>query len=447
MTQQLSSRLRWQLSLLWALEWGVSGAVLTYLPLYLTGQGINEQQLGMLMAVSAVGLWVAPFVVGQICDRWMAMERYLAISHLVGAAALVSIPVAVDRFDPESGENFLPLLILLGGYACAYLPTVPLASALTFRHLPDPDRQFGGIRVWGTVGWVGAGWLLSIWLGQVSAYQVIDQTFAGEETVRGTLETVRLALGWMRGPESADSFRLAAMLSLLLSSFCLFLPRTPPPAPEESSIAPLVVLKMFANRTFLVLIATSFVLATIVPFYALAVPHLLSVRGVSSAWVPAVMTAGQLSEFPSLILLHVLLKRMGMKRTFALGIIAWIFRYLIFAIDGPVWLIVAGISLHGVCHVFLIIVVQLYVDQACPRDTRASAQNLFGFITLGIAMPAGFLLSGALGQYCRISDAADARYGIFFGLPAVLLCAVLWAFNRFFQIDSAASAQERSTPR
>ena len=166
-----------------------------------------------------------------------------------------------------------------------------------------------------------------------------------------------------------------------------------------------------------------------IPFYALAVPQLLNAKGIDSAWVPALMTMGQISEFPALLLLGLLRRSLGIKRIFELGILAWVVRYAMFAVNGPVWLTLAGVSLHGICHVFLIVVVQLYVDQTCPRDTRASAQNLFGLVTLGIGMPLGFLASGYLGQLCAISHLELARYELFFGVPAFVLCLIFWIFR------------------
>ena len=125
--------LRWRLSLLWLLEWGITGALLTYLPLYFTKHDVPLEEVGPLLAVGAVGLWIAPIVTGQICDRWMAIQRYLSLAHLFGGITLLMIPVAV-----EAGWKDV-VFWLLGLFAALYLPTMPLASALTFRHLPRPE--------------------------------------------------------------------------------------------------------------------------------------------------------------------------------------------------------------------------------------------------------------------------------------------------------------------
>ncbi|MFN0196020.1 MAG: MFS transporter, partial [Planctomycetaceae bacterium] len=219
MSARLPWTVRWRLSILWALQWGITGTILTYLPLYLTQSGLNADQQGQLMAVTAIGLWVAPLLVGQVADRWLATERYLALSHFVGGVTLSCLPYATRVFQ-ETNSNFLVLMGLVGLYAVAYFPTVALASSLSFRHMSDPQSQFGKVRVWGTVGWMLAGLSLSCWLGQADVLSWLrDSIPAGENAWH------RLAgfLDWLPTPTSSDCFRMAAILSFALSSFCVFL--------------------------------------------------------------------------------------------------------------------------------------------------------------------------------------------------------------------------------
>jgi Na+/melibiose symporter-like transporter len=228
-------------------------------------------------------------------------------------------------------------------------------------------------------------------------------------------------------PTSADSFRIAAVLSFMLSSFCVLLPATPPlrTGKGKGKVAPLETLAMFKNPQFTLMISISFALAVVVPTYSYAVPRLLENLGIHADWVPAVMTVGQISEFPALILLPLCLRKLKMKATFALGILAWVVRYTLFAFDIPMGLILFGIALHGVCHVYLVIVIQLYVDHQCRPDLRASAQNLFAFVTMGVAMPVGFLLAGKLGQIFKLDDPAKANYRDFFFIAAAAMAVLL----------------------
>ena len=431
MSESLPWHLRWRLSVLWALQWGITGAILTYLPLYFTEHKLDSVQIGQLMAVSAIGLLVAPLVVGQVCDRWLSSNKYLAMAHLVGGLTLLSVPLAAEIYR-ESQSNFGTLLLLVTIYAIAYFPTIPLASSLSFRHLPDPDSQFSKVRIWGTVGWVISGLLLSIWLGQADVLIWLRSTFPNQEPV---IEGYEVFLARFGEPSSADAFRIAAVLSFMLSSFCILLPATPPlrTGKARGKVAPLETLAMFKDRQFSLMIAISFALAVVVPTYSYAVPRLLENLNVESDWVPAVMTVGQISEFPALILLPFCLRKLKLKTTFALGILAWVVRYTIFASDLPMALILFGIALHGVCHVYLVIVIQLYVDQKCRPDLRASAQNLFAFFTMGVAMPIGFLLAGALSSFFNLDDSARADYRGFFFVAAAAMAVLLVIY--WFSVD------------
>jgi hypothetical protein len=121
---------------------------------------------------------------------------------------------------------------------------------------------------------------------------------------------------------------------------------------------------------------------------------------------------------------------------------AWLVRYAFFAVEHPVWLVLTGIGLHGVCHVFLIIVIQLYVDRRCRSDLRASAQNLFAFITMGIGLPIGFLAAGRLAEWCYDAETRQTNYQVLFSVAALAVLAVLAIYWKWFRL-SEESAEER----
>jgi MFS family permease len=434
-------RLRWRLSLLWALQWGITGALLTYVSLYFEVNQLALADVGPVMAVGGVGMWVAPFVVGQICDRWMATERYLAIAHLIGGFTLLAIPLAVDVYR-ETQSNYNVILALFALYAAAYVPTIALATALTLRHLPNPKRQFGGVRVWGTIGWVIAGVGLSVWL---ERHSVHTWTVARYPDWRPTLEEMESFFHWLPAPDSRHAFHISAMLSFVLSTFCIFLPHTPPARTPRSQVAPVDVLRMFTRRSFVQLIFASSLLSLVIPLYNYVTPPLLTQLGFSRDWIPAVMTIGQISEPPALLLLSILLRRFGLKAVFGIGIAAWLLRYLIFALAawllaGPdkelaaesAW-VLAGIALHGICHVFLIIVIQLFLDAECPADLRNSVQNLFAFLTLGVAMPIGMLLSQPLIRAATDPTTRTVDYTTVFLAASAVLAVLMLVFWRWFE--------------
>lgn len=427
MSSRLNWNLRWRLSVLWLLEWGITGAVMTYLPIYWESIRLSKQQQSQLYAVMAVGLWVAPFVVGQVADRWLAIEKLLAISHFLGGISLYVLATGMELYK-ETGANFQSLLWMVGIFAVAYIPTVPLVSALCFRHLPEPDAQFGKVRVWGTVGWMIGGLSLSFWLEREQVFTWLGAHHPGWSIVGPVHEFFRM----LPRPQESDCFRMSAILSFALSSFCVFLPHTPPSKKPRGQVAPLAVLGMFRDRTFALFIGISCLLAVlVVPLYNMAVPPLLNKLGVSGNWVPTVMLIGQVSEFPALLLLSYLLRHLGLKVIFALGIAAWAVRYGFFSAGAPWSLVMTGLALHGVCHVFLIIVAQLYLDSQCPKDLRASAQNLLSFITLGVGFPVGTLLGGVL----RETFKENAQ--MLFAAPAVAAIFLLVLFWKMVNFPAA----------
>lgn len=428
MAGRLTWSLRWRLSMLWFLQWGITGTLMTYLPILWESIELSKREQGQLMAVTAIGLWVAPLVIGQVADRWLSIEICLALSHLIGGLALTALANTVSR-GPEAGIPFPMLLVLVGMFAAAYFPTVSLATTLCFRQLSDPDSQFGKVRVWGTVGWMVSGVFLSVWLarGDVLAWlrAVAPQSFV--------LPVQEL---FANLPESskADCFRISSALSFMLSGLCLFMPHTPPLHAHGDRVAPLAVLGMFRDRNFSLFFFVSFLIsALIVPLYSLAVPPLLQSMGVPGSWVPTVMLVGQFSEFPALLLLPLCLKRLGLKATFAMGIGAWALRYAIFAIGAPWWLVLAGLGLHGVCHVYLIIVVQLYIDSQARKDLRASVQALLSFVALGVGMPVGMLLGGWLYEKFVYSTTLF----VVPSLAAVLVLLLFW-----WSVDMPAPPEE-----
>ena len=198
---------------------------------------------------------------------------------------------------------------------------------------------------------------------------------------------------------------------------------------------------MFGDKTFSQLIVISFLLALVVPFYSVAAPQLLLQLEYEADWIPALMTLGQISEFPALILLPFFLKRFGLKTTFALGMIGWLLRYAFFVAEEPSSLILTSIALQGVCHVFLIIVIQLYIDSRARADLRTSAQNLFAFLTMGIAMPLGFLVAGKFGTWLTDSGSGETNFQIFFLVPSIAILVLLFLFYQLVDIDEGMGQQ------
>jgi nucleoside transporter len=293
-------------------------------------------------------------------------------------------------------------------YCLLYAPTLALTNSVAMINLKDSEKEFGAIRVWGTIGWIAAGLALSGW-----------------RTAGTGNQSIMMA---------GDMLFLAGVFSMAMALQAFMLPRTPPQKEGVKPWAFLESMKMLKAKHFAIFIAITFVVSTELEFfYILTAPFLQSASiGVSPANLPAVMTIAQIAEiFVMAFMLSWALKRYGMRRTLAIGVVAWPIRYIIFAIGGPAWLVIASLALHGFCYVFFFVAAFIYVDKVAPPDIRASAQSMIAIVALGLGRFLGSLFAGEV-QELFTTEAGTNWTGVFL-VPCslTLLCAV--AFLLFFQ--------------
>lgn len=394
---------RIQLGLMMFLQYAIWGAWAPVLSVYLLGDlGFSGTQVGFIYGLLPLATIIAPFAGGQIADRWLSSEKLIAALQAGGGLLLLYASTLRD---------YPALATVMFLYFLLYAPTLALTNSVAMSNLADSAKEFGRIRVWGTVGWIAAGWLLSAWragtVGQVAA--------------------------------AGDMLLLGGVFSLVMGLQSLLLPRTPPRKDATKPWAFLEAVRMLRDRNFAIFMAISFVVATELQFYyVLTAPFLESARiGISSARVPAVMTVAQLAEI--LVMAFVLswfLARHGMRATLALGVIAWPVRYVIFAIGSPWWLVVASLTLHGFCYVFFFVAAFIYVDGVAPPDIRASAQSLIAIVTLGVGSFVGTNFAGWILQTFTEAGATDWRSVFLVPCAITVLCAA--AYLLFFRDERAA---------
>lgn len=411
----LDSGLRARLSLMMFLQYAIWGAWLPLLWPFLNGsKGFDGGQIGDIFAVGAVGAIIAPFIAGQIADRWFNTETFLGISHVVGAV------IAWQLATADSYEEFLTYSLL---YSLVYSPTLPLTNSLAFHHLPDRDRDFGPVRVWGTVGWIAAGIIIGQWL--LAEYAGGDVSNAGSEAVLA---------GY------ADSFRLSAILGVLLGAFCFFgLPSTPPSEgnQQNASFEALGEIKMQPLLTLFVLAVP---VSCIHQFYFVHTSSFLgqmqtnlagqdladSFNAVFGIGGGGLMTIGQMTEIGVLAVIPLIAKSVSRKSLLLVGLIAYALRMAIFTYapamgDNAFMLVLLGVGLHGFCFGCFIFVAFMVVDEEASADVRASAQSLFNLVIIGIGVIVGSKIAGYTNDWAtaKVSESSlwYEKFSYLFSVP------------------------------
>jgi nucleoside transporter len=430
MAPPMSSALQAKLSLMMFLQYAIWGAWLPLLYPFLSGhRGFTAGQISDMFAVGAAGAIVAPFVAGQIADRYFDTEKYLALSHIAGGLLVWQL----GRI-----EGYRDFLVFSLAYSLLYSPTMPLTNSLAFHHMPDRDRDFGRVRVWGTVGWIAAGIGIGQWL--LRRHTPAD----------GALEEVLAA----QQAGMADAFRLSGLLGVTMGFFCWFLPHTPPQRGERRS-ATAEALAAVRRQPLATLFLLAVPISCIHQFYFVHTSLFLGlVQARTGAGAAAelgetisrvfgvggggLMTLGQMSEVACIAAMPFLTRRYSRKALLLAGTAAYAARMALFAYAGEIsgalgiseiLVAIAGVVLHGPVFAFWIFLAFLIVDEETTGDVRASAQSLFNLIIVGVGIIVGSKLAGLAAERATLaSGELDYTRLFFYPLWAALAClAVLWA--------------------
>ncbi|SFG66580.1 MFS transporter [Pedobacter insulae] len=409
----MNSTIRIKLSFMMFLEffiWGSWFVTLgTFLASNLTASG---SQTASVFSTQSWGAIIAPFIIGLIADRYFNAEKILGFLHIVGAVLMYQMYNATDI------AVFYPYVF---GYMVLYMPTLALVNSVSFNQMKDPEKEFSIIRIWGTLGWIGAGLLISFYFHWDSK----------EATADGLLK---------------NTFLMAGVASLILGLFSFVLPKTPPKATtgEKVSISELLgldALKLLKDRNFLIFFISSILICIPLAFYYQNANLFLSTIGVDNP--TGKMTIGQVSEVLFLLFLPVFFKKFGFKRTILVGMLAWAIRYAFFAYGNSgelSFLLILGIALHGICYDFFFVSGQIYTNSKAGEKFKSSAQGLITLATYGVGMLIGFEVAGFISDSYKVAD-GTMDWKMIWIIPAGIALVVFLLFALLFNDKTKADAK------
>lgn len=394
---------RSQLSLMMFLQFFIWGGWFVTLGTFLGKTlGASGAETGAAFGTQSWGAIIAPFIIGLIADKYFNAERILGVLHLIGAVLMYQLSRAGDF------GQFYPYVL---AYMIAYMPTLALVNSVSFRQMEDPAKQFPIIRVWGTIGWIVAGLVISF----------VFKWDSQEGIAQGLLR---------------NTFLMTAIASAALGLFSFTLPKTPPRLlGGEANIKDklgLSALGMLKDRNFLVFFISSVLICIPLAFYYQNTNPFLVESGVGNP--TGLMTLGQASEVLFMLLLPVFLVRYGIKKTLLVGMLAWVVRYLMFAYgdaDARLFMLVTGIVLHGICYDFFFVSGQIYTDSKAGVAHQSAAQGLITLATYGVGMLVGFQAAGLITDKFVVAGGHDWQNIWIY--PALFAAAVFVLFLLAFK--------------
>ncbi|MGY3052904.1 nucleoside transporter [Pedobacter sp. UYEF25] len=412
---------RFKLSSMMFLEFFIWGAWFVTLGTFL-GNNLKASgaETGAVFSTQSWGAIVAPFIVGLIADRYFNAEKILGILHLIGAVLMYQMYVAPDI------TTFYPYVL---GYMIIFMPTLALVNSVSFNQMKDPEKEFSSIRIWGTLGWIIAGLLISYFFHWDSK----------EGTETGLLK---------------NTFLMAGIVSLVLGLFSFTLPKTPPKISADqkitvSDVLGLDALKLLKDRNFLIFFISSILICIPLAFYYQNANPFLSNIGVANP--TGKMTIGQASEVIFLLFLPIFFKRFGFKFTILIGMLAWAVRYALFAYGNAgelSFMLIIGIALHGVCYDFFFVSGQIYTNSKAGEKFKSSAQGLITLATYGVGMLIGFAVAGKISDAYKATD-GSMDWKMIWIIPAgiALLVFVLFALTFNEKTKNNINNEEEATSK
>jgi nucleoside transporter len=393
-----------RLSIMMFLQFFIWGAWYATGGNYMKSHGMGNV-IYLAYMTSATGAIVSPFFLGMIADRFFPVQKVLGWMHILSGIFVFSAPFFAEG-SFVSTPLFLGFLLL---HMLCYMPTVNLAAATAFHLLDNREKQFPIIRLFGTIGWIAAGFIVSKLL---------------------------------QGDATAMPMRISGIGGLLMGLYCFTLPHIPPAgAGKKISFRDVIGADAFAklkSGPFIIFIISLLLISVPFAAYFSYVPVFLHAAHIAS---PAFkMTFGQMSEILFLLILPWFFARFGLKWVLLTGMLAWVCRYALFAYAAPDaigWMIMAGIVLHGCCYDFVYVAGQIYIDKKATPEIRAQAQGLFVLVSYGVGQGLGTLAAGWIFNNIVGNSSSLLQWQHFWIVPLYFAAVVTMLFVFGFREESS----------
>jgi nucleoside transporter len=433
---------RGRLSVMMFLEFVIWGAWLPLIFGYLPSLKFDETQQALILSAFPVAAIVGMFFSNEFADRNFAQERVLAFSHFVGGLAMVGLAFT---------KSFWPFFLLMIVHCLLYVPTISITNSIAFANLKDAQKEFGLVRLWGTIGWIAAAWPFT--------FILVDYDAVRAANPQGLVEWIGTALeNGLKGKAFEDATRWTYIVSggaaLALAAFSLALPHTPPKKAEqaENKLAWLEAVRLLKHPFVLILWLVTLVDAFVHQTYFIWTGRFLEGAvdkggaGIASNWVMPVMSIGQIAEIGTMVFLGWTLKRLGWTWTMVAGILGHAARFAVYAFFPESPAMIIGVQvLHGICYAFFFATVYIFVEEFFPKDARASAQGLFNVMILGIGALTANMLWPYLSKWMFVREGATDFRNLFL-VPMILALAAAVALALFFRPPRREQAPPAPAP-
>ncbi len=405
-----SNSIRNRLFIMMLLQIAIWGAWQPKIFPYMGMLNFTSWQIQLAGSLFGLASLVGMFFSNQMADRHFAAEKFLAVSSIIGGLALIGAAFQT---------SFWPFFTCFALYTLVYVPTIAVGNSLAFANLKDPAKEFGFVRMGGTLGWIVVSWPFIL---------LMDEEASVEKT-----RTI---------------FLVGAVISFALAVFSWFcLPHTPPKkdVKPEDRLAWLKAARMLKTPFVFVLFVVTFIDSTIHNGYFVMADEFLTKRvGISANLSMVVMSIGQVAEIVAMLILGKVLAKLGWKWTMIFGVVGHAARFAVFAFlpdSQPV--IIAVQVLHGICYAFFFAAVYIFVDEVFPKDVRSSAQGLFNLLILGCMVVASFFFV-AVKEHLTVEGVTDWHQLFLVPTGLALLGIVLMAF--FFRPPTRGPAEGTGAP-